>query len=69
MGCIISNGMKHIETKNKTRQELQTEIKELQTKFMQLGFDRGDKKLKDSSQFNKIKKNIARLMTAYNTTK
>ena len=59
--------MKRIETNNKSRAELLTHLSELQAKLTQLRFDLADKKLKDVSQLSKIKKDIARLLTACNT--
>ncbi len=56
--------MKRIDTKNKSREELSASLAELRTNLSQLHFDKADKKLKDSSQFNKIKKDIARVLTA-----
>jgi ribosomal protein L29 len=61
--------MKRIDTNNKSRGELQASLRELHTKLTQLSFDQGDKKLKDSSQLKKTKKDIARLLTAYNANK
>lgn len=58
--------MKRFETNNKSREELLASLGELRAKFTQLGFERADKKLKDSSQFKKIKKDIARILTAIN---
>ena len=56
--------MKRFETANKSKEELLTALTEMRVKFSQLEADRADKKLKDSSQFNKIKKDIARILTA-----
>jgi ribosomal protein L29 len=56
--------MKHFDTKNKSREELTGSLTELRSKLSQLEFDRADKKLKDFSQFNKTKKDIARILTA-----
>lgn len=56
--------MKRFETKNKSREELVASLGEMRAKFSQLHFDKADKKLKDSSQFKKIKKDIARILTA-----
>lgn len=56
--------MKRFETKNKSQAELTSALAELQGKLAQLRFDKADKKLKDSSQFNKVKKDIARILTA-----
>lgn len=51
------------ELKNKSVDELQKLLKESQTKLMQLRFDLVDKKVKDFSQFTKIKRTIARILT------
>jgi len=59
--------MKHFDTKNKSREELSGSLTEFRTKLVQLEFDRADKKLKDVSQFKKIKKDIARILTALHT--
>jgi len=56
--------MKRFDTKNKSREELSAAMAELRAKLGQLQFDKADKKLKDSSQFKKAKKDIARIMTA-----
>lgn len=56
--------MKRIDTKNKTREELASALVELRASLTQLHFDKADKKLKDSSQFTKTKKDIARILTA-----
>ena len=56
--------MKRFETKNKSTEELTTALADLRAKFSQLHFDKADKKLKDSSQFKKIKKDVARILTA-----
>lgn len=59
--------MKRIDTKNKSKEELATSLSELRTKLVQTGFDHAEKKLKDVSQFKKIKKDIARILTALAT--
>ncbi len=56
--------MKRFETKNKSREELAGSLSDLRVRLSQLHFDKADKKLKDSSQFKKIKKDIARILTA-----
>lgn len=55
--------MKHIDT-NKTREELAGMFKEQKVKLWKLKFDLNEKKLKDVSQINKTKKDIARILTA-----
>jgi len=58
--------MKRIETQNKSKEELSATLKDLRSKMTRLGFDAGEKKLKDSSQLNKTKKDIARILTEIN---
>ncbi|MBI2064376.1 MAG: 50S ribosomal protein L29 [Candidatus Yanofskybacteria bacterium] len=60
--------MKRIDT-NKTREELTGMFKEQKAKLLKLKFDLNEKKLKDVSQINKTKKDIARVMTALNNLK
>ena len=59
--------MKHFDTNNKSREELSGSLTEFRAKLVQLEFDRADKKLKDASQFKKIKKDVARILTALTT--
>jgi len=54
---------KRFDTNNKSREELSGSLTEFRTKLVQLEFDRADKKLKDFSQFKKIKKDVARILT------
>ncbi len=58
--------MKYSEITNKSNEELMAILSELRVQFAQLQFDRGDKKLKDFSQFKKNKKDIARVLTELN---
>ena len=60
--------MKRIDT-NKTREELACMFKEQKSKLLKLKFELNEKKLKDFSQINKTKKDIARVMTALNNLK
>ena len=60
--------MKRIDT-NKTREELAGMFKEQKVKLLKLKFDLNEKKLKDFSQINKTKKDVARIMTALNNLK
>lgn len=60
--------MKRIDT-NKTREELAGMFKEQKAKLLKLKFDLNEKKLKDVSQINKTKKDVARIMTALNNLK
>lgn len=52
-----------IDFKNKEAKELTQILKELKAKLMQFGFDLADKKMKDTSQIKKTKKDIARVLT------
>lgn len=61
---LLPDNMKRFETNNKSREELSASLSEMRAKISQLHFDKADKKLKDSSQFKKLKKDIARIMTA-----
>ncbi len=55
--------MKKIDLQNKTKEELDTMLKDLKSKFLQLNFELGEKRLKDYSQLRKTKKEIARILT------
>jgi len=59
--------MKRFDINNKSREELSGSLTGFRTQLVQLEFDRADKKLKDVSQFKKIKKDIARILTALRT--
>ena len=48
---------------NKTKEELNTELKDLQAKLLRFNFELGEKRLKDFSQVSKTKKEIARILT------
>ncbi|OGN03981.1 MAG: 50S ribosomal protein L29 [Candidatus Yanofskybacteria bacterium RIFCSPHIGHO2_01_FULL_44_22] len=52
---------------NKTTNELNQYLSEAKAKLARLGFDLADKKLKDTSQIKKTKKEIARIMTEIRT--
>jgi len=56
--------MKFQELKDKNTSELQTMLKELQAKMLQLRFDLAEKRLKDFSQVKKTKVQVARVLTA-----
>ena len=58
--------MKRIDTNNKSKEELTNALKELRGKLAQLNFDLAEKKLKDTTELRKTKKDIARLLTAMN---
>lgn len=55
--------MKKVELQNKTSEELETMLKDFQAKLLQFNFELGEKRLKDFSQVNKTKKEIARVLT------
>jgi len=54
--------MKFQEIKNKSTGELQSILKELQAKMLQMRFDLAEKRLKDFSQVKKTKVQIARIL-------
>lgn len=55
--------MRQIDLQNKTREELNTIMSDLKAKLLQFNFELGEKRLKDSSQVKKTKKEIARILT------
>lgn len=56
--------MKYRDLIEKSPDELQSILKDLQAKLLQLRFDLADKKLKDLSQLKKTKVSIAQILTA-----
>lgn len=56
--------MKYAELNNQSREELTHTLEGLRAKILRLNFDLADNKVKDSSQFKKVKRDIARIMTA-----
>lgn len=48
------------------KEELSAKYKELKSKLLKLNFDLAANKLKDVSQIKKVKKDIARVLTAIN---
>lgn len=56
--------MDYSDLHNKSKEELVSMRKELNAKLMKLSFDLAANRLKDSSQLNKTKKDIARILTA-----
>ncbi len=56
--------MKPQELNNKEARELSALLAESREKLVQLGFDIADRKIKDTSQLKKTKKDIARILTA-----
>lgn len=57
---------KNIDLQNKTKEELNTMLKDLKAKILQFNFELGEKRLKDFSQVKKAKKEIARILTIFN---
>jgi large subunit ribosomal protein L29 len=55
--------MKTIDLKNKDRKELLTVLKELRGRMAKLVFDLEANSLKDTSQIQKTKRDIARVLT------
>lgn len=58
--------MKPTDLKNKGMDELKITLSDLKSKLAKLGFDLEAHTLKDTSQINKVKKDIARVLTAIN---
>ncbi len=58
--------VKNIDPQNKTKEELNTMLKDLKAKLLQFNFELGEKRLKDFSQVGKTKKEIARILTIIN---
>lgn len=58
--------MKNTDLQNKTKEELNTILKDLKTKLLQFNFELGEKRLKNYSQVSKTKKEIARILTMSN---
>ncbi len=61
--------MKFSDIQNKETGELQESLKELRVKLGKFRFELATKSLKDYSQVNKVKKDIARIMTAITANK
>lgn len=55
--------MKVQDLTNKSRDELNQLLADLRAKILRLNFDLADNKVKDTSQINKTKKDIARVLT------
>jgi ribosomal protein L29 len=55
--------MKIQDIKNKSREELNQLLADLRSKLLKLNFDLAENKVKDISQMNKTKKDIARILT------
>lgn len=56
--------MKRFETSNKSREELAAALTDLRAKLVQISFDWAEKKLKDTTELRKTRKDIARILTA-----
>jgi large subunit ribosomal protein L29 len=56
--------MKYKELQGQTKESLTALLSELRMKLSKLNVELGDKKLKDVSQLSKVKKDIARVLTA-----
>ena len=56
--------MKFKELENKTREELNHTLADLKSKLLKLNFDLADNKVKDVSQVEKTKRDIARILTS-----
>lgn len=59
--------MKAKEIAEKTKEELETELKDSRAKLMQARFDLNSRQLRDSSGIKKTTKDIARIMTILHT--
>ena len=62
--AATSNGMKFPDIQSKSQAELNEMLKELQIKLGKLRFELANKSLKDTSQLGKMRKDIARVLTA-----
>ena len=60
---------KKLDIKNKSVSELNSLLGELKSKLVNLNFDLNEKKLKDTTQIGKAKRNIARILTEINAQK
>jgi large subunit ribosomal protein L29 len=60
--------MKYSELENKTIEELRKQMEGFKIKLGKLRFELANRALKDFSQINKTKKNIARILTAIKKT-
>ena len=58
--------MKFKEIKDKNNDELKVMMTGIQSKLLKLNFDLADKKLKDTTQLIKMKRDIARILTVLN---
>lgn len=57
--------VKNIDLQNKTKEELDTLLKDLKAKLLRFNFELGEKRLKNFSQVKKTKKEIARILTIF----
>ena len=58
--------MKKLQANNLSKEEAMGQLKDLQAKLLQMKFDLSEKKLKDTTQLGKAKRDIARLLTVLN---
>ncbi len=58
--------MKYRNLENKTKIELQNMLEELKVKLGKIRFELANKTLKNISEIGQIKKDIARVLTAFN---
>ena len=61
--------MKFVDLKQKTEDELKTELLNLKKEQFNLRFQQSSGQLENSSQVNKVKKDIARVLTAISDQK
>ena len=61
--------MKFVDLKQKTEDELKTELLNLKKKQFNLRFQKASGQLENSSQVRKVKKDIARVLTAISEQK
>lgn len=60
--------MKYADIQSKSQVELNELLKEFKIKLGKLKFESAEKAVKDSSQFSKLKKDIARVLTLLNSS-
>ncbi len=58
--------MKAKEFQTKTPDELEKSLKEKQNRLLEIKFEKNIRKTKDTTEANKIKKDIARILTVLN---
>lgn len=60
--------LKFVDLQSKSQPELQEMLKELRVKLGKLRFELANKALKDTSQLGKVRRDIARILTAIRMT-